>query len=144
MLHGGHIGFQNGRQQTLYLINPYLPHPRNCRHIPCYCVRVLFCLRDIVKTRYLRGSILKSRLADQKSFPFKWKHWFLVSGMSDLSKNIFGYNCPQNTSKRFFLDIATLTMHTRNFEDKTHYFISVYCILLKYYVCVRVHVCMCM
>ena len=29
-------------------------------------------------------------------------------------------------------------MHTRSFEDKTNYFISVYCILLEYYVCVRV------
>ena len=32
-------------------------------------------------------------------------------------------------------------MHTRSFEDKTNYFISVYCILLEYYVCVRVRVC---
>ena len=31
-------------------------------------------------------------------------------------------------------------MHTRSFEDKTNYFISVYCILLEYYVCVRVRV----
>ena len=31
-------------------------------------------------------------------------------------------------------------MHTRPFEDKTNYFISVYCILLEYYVCVRVRV----
>ena len=31
-------------------------------------------------------------------------------------------------------------MHTRSFEDKTNYFISVYCILLEYYVCVRVNV----
>ena len=29
-------------------------------------------------------------------------------------------------------------MHTRSFEGKTNYFISVYCILLEYYVCVRV------
>ena len=38
-------------------------------------------------------------------------------------------------------------MHTRSFEDNTHYFISVYCILLEYYVCVRtcayVFVCVC-
>ena len=32
-------------------------------------------------------------------------------------------------------------MHIRSFEDKTNYFISVYSILLEYYVCVRVHVC---
>ena len=32
-------------------------------------------------------------------------------------------------------------MHTRSFEDKTNYFISLYCISLKYDVCVRVHVC---
>ena len=31
-------------------------------------------------------------------------------------------------------------MHTRSFEDKTNYFISVYCILLEYYVCVCVRV----
>ena len=30
--------------------------------------------------------------------------------MSELSKNIFGYNSPHNSNKRFFLDVATLTM----------------------------------
>ena len=34
-------------------------------------------------------------------------------------------------------------MHTRSFEDKTNYFISVYCILLEYYVCVCVRVRVC-
>ena len=34
-------------------------------------------------------------------------------------------------------------MHTRSFEDKTNYFISVYCILLEYYVCVCVRMCAC-
>ena len=36
-------------------------------------------------------------------------------------------------------------MHTRSFEDKTNYFISVYWILLEYYVCVCVCVraCVC-
>ena len=34
-------------------------------------------------------------------------------------------------------------MHTRSFEDKTNYFTSVYWILLEYYVCVRVRVCVC-
>ena len=32
-------------------------------------------------------------------------------------------------------------MHTRSSEDNFLYFISVYCILLEYYVCVRVCVC---
>ena len=44
-----------------------------------------------------------------KSFPFKWKHWFLVSERSQLSKNVFGYNSPQKSSESFFLDVATLT-----------------------------------
>ena len=34
-------------------------------------------------------------------------------------------------------------MHTLSFEDKTNYFISVYCILLEYYVCMRMCVCVC-
>ena len=45
-----------------------------------------------------------------KMFPFKWKHWFLFSGMSELSKNrIFGSNSSQHSNKRFFLDIPTMT-----------------------------------
>ena len=48
-----------------------------------------------------------------KSFPFKWKHWFLVSERSQLSKNVFGYNSPQKSSESFFLDVATLTIWAR-------------------------------
>ena len=36
----------------------------------------------------------------------------LVSGRSELSKNVFGYNSPQNWKERFFPDIANLTIMT--------------------------------
>ena len=56
------------------------------------------------------GVHFEIQIGGPKSFPFKWKHWFLVSGMSELSKNIFVYNSPQNSSERVFLDITTLTI----------------------------------
>ena len=36
----------------------------------------------------------------------------LVSGRSELSKNVFGYNSPQNWKELFFPDIANLTIMT--------------------------------
>ena len=56
------------------------------------------------------GVHFEIQIGGPKRFPFKWKHWFLVSGMSELSKNIFVYNSPQNSSERVFLDITTLTI----------------------------------
>ena len=61
------------------------------------------------QNKIFEGVHFEIQIGGPKSFPFKWKHWFLVSGMSELSKNIFGYNSPQNSNERFFLDIATLT-----------------------------------
>ena len=71
--------------------------------------------------RYCQNQIFEGvhfeiQIGGPKRFPFKWKHWFLVSGMSDLSKNIFGYKSPQNMNERFFLDIATLTIVTYRFS----------------------------
>ena len=66
--------------------------------------------------RYCQNQIFEGvhfeiEIGGPKLFPFKWKHWvFLVSGMSDLSKNVFDYKAPQNMNERSFLDIATLTM----------------------------------
>ena len=62
------------------------------------------------QNKIFEGVHFEIQIGGPNSFPLKWKHWFLVSGMSELSKNIFGYNSPQNSSERFFLDIATLTM----------------------------------
>ena len=87
-----------------------LPHPHNCRHIPCYRVRVLFCLRDIVQTIF-EGVHFEIQIGGPKRFPFKWKHWFLVSEMSDLSQNVYIYNSPNNMNERLCLDIATLTIY---------------------------------
>ena len=62
------------------------------------------------QNKIFEGVHFEIQIGGPKCFPFKWKHWFLVSGMSELSKNIFGYNSPQNSNERFFLDIATLTI----------------------------------
>ena len=45
---------------------------------------------------------------------------------------------PGNPASTVYMTIYAVIsiMHTRSFEDKTNYFISVYCILLEYYVCV--------
>ena len=61
------------------------------------------------QNKIFEGVHFEIQIGEPKSFPFKWKHWFSVSGMSELSKNIFGYNSAQNSNERFFLDIATLT-----------------------------------
>ncbi len=44
--------------------------------------------------RYCQNQIFEGvhfeiQIGGPKRFPFKWKHWFLVSGMSALSTNIF-------------------------------------------------------
>ena len=49
------------------------------------------------------------QIGGPKRCPFKWKHWYLVSERSELSKNVYIYNSPKNMNERFFLDIATLT-----------------------------------
>ena len=76
------------------------------------------------QNKIFEGVHFEIQIDGPKSFPFKWKHWFLVSGMSELSKNIFGYNSPQNSNERFFLDITTLTttpvMLTRYGEFQQH------------------------
>ena len=64
--------------------------------------------------RYCQNQIFEGlhfeiQIGGPKHFPFKWKHWFLVSERSELSKNVYIYNSPKNMNERFFLDIATLT-----------------------------------
>ena len=65
--------------------------------------------------RYCQNQIFEGvhfeiQIGGPKRFPFKWKHWFLVSERSELSKNVYIYNSPKNMNERFFLDIATLTI----------------------------------
>ena len=69
---------------------------------------------EILSIQLLDGVHFAIQDGGPKTFPFKWKHWFLVSERSQLSKNVFGYNSPQKSSESFFLDIATLT----NLQDQ--------------------------
>ena len=65
---------------------------------------------EILSKQLLDGVHFAIQDGGPTSFPFKWKHWFLVSERSQLSKNVFGYNSPQKSSESFFLDVATLTI----------------------------------
>ena len=65
---------------------------------------------EILSKQLLDGVHFAIQDGGPKSFPFKWKHWFLVSERSQLSKNVFVYNSPQKSSESFFLDVATLTI----------------------------------
>ena len=67
---------------------------------------------EILSKQLLDGVHFAIQDGGPKSFPFKWKHWFLISERSQLSKNVFGYNSPQKSSERFFLDVAILTNNT--------------------------------
>ena len=73
-------------------------------------IEFLYCFASgILSKQLLDGVHFAIQDGGPKSFPFKWKHWFLVSERSQLSKNVFGYNSPQKSSESFFLDITTLT-----------------------------------
>ena len=73
-------------------------------------IEFLYCFAsEILSKQLLDGVHFAIQDGGPKSFPFKWKHWFLVSERSQLSKNVFGYNSPQKSSESFFLDVATLT-----------------------------------
>ena len=74
-------------------------------------IEFLYCFAsEILSKQLLDGVHFAIQDGGPKSFPFKWKHWFLVSERSQLSKNVFGYNSPQKSSESFFLDVATLTI----------------------------------
>ncbi len=94
--------------------HPYFPSPTQllAYHLLLRSYIVLFernCQKQI-----LNGVYFEKQIWDQKRFAFKWKHWFLVSRRSELSKNVFGYNSPQNVNERFFPDIANLTAGMAN------------------------------
>ena len=71
----------------------------------CIAVFERYCQNQIFE-----GVHFEIQIGGPKRFPFKWKHWFLVSERSELSKNVYIYNSPKNMNERFFLDIATLTI----------------------------------
>ena len=73
---------------------------------------------EILSKQLLDGVHFAIQDGGPKSFPFKWKHWFLVSERSQLSKNVFGYNSPQKSSESFFLDVATLTKTFTNCDHQ--------------------------
>ncbi len=60
------------------------------------------------QNQIFEGVHFEMQIGGPKRCPFKWKHWFLVSERSELSKNVYIYNSPKNMNERFFLDIATL------------------------------------
>ena len=55
----------------------------------------LYCLAcKILSKKLLDGVHFAIQDGGPKRFPFKWQHWFLVSGMSELSKNVYIYISP--------------------------------------------------
>ena len=63
-------------------------------------IEFLYCFAsEILSKQLLDGVHFAIQDGGPKSVPFKWKHWFLVSERSQLSKNVFGYNSPQKSSE---------------------------------------------
>ena len=63
-------------------------------------IEFLYCFAsEILSKQLLDGVHFAIQDGGPKSFPLKWKHWFLVSERSQLSKNVFGYNSPQKSSE---------------------------------------------
>ena len=63
-------------------------------------IEFLYCFAsEILSKQLLDGVHFAIQDGGPKSFPFKWKHWFLISERSQLSKNVFGYNSPQKSSE---------------------------------------------
>ena len=103
ILHGGHIVFQNGRYQKLYLINPYFTSPTQLLACPVLSRSSIVLFERYCQNKIFEGVHFEIQIDGPKSFPFKWKHWFLVSGMSELSKNIFGSTLHKIRTNVFFL-----------------------------------------
>ena len=108
----GHIGFQDDRHKKLDLINPYFTSPTQLKAYPVLSRSSIALFERYCQNQIFEGVHFEIQIGGPKSFALKWNHWFLVSGMSELSKNIFGYNSPHNSNNIlcFFLDVSTLTM----------------------------------
>ena len=60
----------------------------------------LYCLAcEILSKQLLDGVHFAIQYGGPKMFSFKWKHWFLVSEMSELSKNVYIYISPLNMNE---------------------------------------------
>ena len=63
-------------------------------------IEFLYCLAcDILSKQLLDGVHFAIQDGGLKKFPFKWKHWFLVSERYELSKNVYIYNSPKNMNE---------------------------------------------
>ena len=63
-------------------------------------IEFLYCLAcEVLSKQLLDGVHFAIQDGRLKGFPFKWKHRFLVSERSDLSKNVYIYNSPKNMSE---------------------------------------------
>ena len=94
----------------LIFTHPYFPSPTQLLAYPLSSRSYIALFERNCQKQILNGVHFGNQIWDQKRSPFKWKHWFLVSRRSELSKNVFGYNSPQNVNERFFPDIANLTI----------------------------------
>ena len=63
-------------------------------------IEFLYCLAcEILSKQLLDGVYFAIQDGGPNSFPYKWKHWFLVSERSELSKKLFIYNFSKNMNK---------------------------------------------
>ena len=80
------------------LINPSFATVKNI--VIATQIEFRYCLAcEILSKQLLEGVHFAIQDGGPKSFPFKWKHWFLVSERSELSKNVYIYNSPKNMNE---------------------------------------------
>ena len=69
--------------------HPYFSSPTQLLAYPLLSRLYIALFERYYQKQILNGVHFKNQIWDQKRFPFKWKHWSLVSGRSELSKNVF-------------------------------------------------------
>ena len=90
----------------------FSPQPKTLAYpLKLNCLYCLAC--EVLSIQLLDGVHFEVQDGGQNSFPFKWKHWFLVSERSDLSQNVYIYNSPKKFERKY---IATLTMMNNLFK----------------------------
>ena len=88
-------------------------------------IEFLYCLAcDILSKQLLEVSILRSKMAAQNVFPFKWKHWSLVSERSQFSKKCIWLQLSTKFERKY---IATLT------TNRGRTLIDFRCLVVRYY-----------
>ena len=90
----------NYKMATTESINQAILFPTAKIIVIATTIEFVYCLAcDVLSKQLLDGVHFAIQDGGLICFPFKWKHWFLVSERSELSKNVYIYNSPKNMNE---------------------------------------------